>query len=80
MEDHNIKKDNGSNKEMWKSLGLYGFSSLNLGLMTTGGYFLGKLLEDTYHIKNMTISGVLIGLFLGFYELFRIAFKAGSKK
>jgi hypothetical protein len=65
---------------MLKSLALYGFSSLNLGLMVAGGYFLGKLLENSYHIKNMTISGVLIGLLLGFYELFRIAFKAGSKK
>ena len=53
--------------------------SLNLGLLTVGGYFLGKLIETTYHIKNMTVTGVLIGLFLGFFELFRIAFKAGTK-
>jgi hypothetical protein len=65
---------------MWRSLALYGFLSINLGLMTAGGYFLGRLVENHYHIKNMTVTGVLIGLFLGFYELFRIALKAGPKK
>jgi hypothetical protein len=64
---------------MLRSLALYGFLSINLGLMTAGGYFLGRLIENTYHISNMTISGALIGLALGFYELFRIAFKAGPK-
>jgi hypothetical protein len=48
--------------------------------MTVGGYFLGSLLESAYHLKNMTITGVILGLVLGFYELFRIALKAGSKK
>jgi hypothetical protein len=65
---------------MWRSLALYGFLSINLGLMTAGGYFLGGLIENHYHIKNMTVTGTLIGLFLGFYELFRIALKAGPKK
>lgn len=65
---------------MWRSLALYGFLSINLGLMTAGGYYIGRLLENYYHIKNMTVSGVLIGLFLGFFELFRIAYKAGPKK
>lgn len=65
---------------MWQSLALYGFLSINLGLMTAGGFFLGRLIEQSYHIKNMTISGVLIGIFLGFYEMFIIAYKAGHKK
>lgn len=48
--------------------------------MTVGGYFLGSLVERTYHLKNMTITGVILGLVLGFYELVRIALKAGTKK
>ena len=65
---------------MWRSIGLYSFMSINLGLMVVGGYFLGHLLEESYHLKNMTITGVLVGIILGFYEMFKIAFKAGSKK
>jgi hypothetical protein len=65
---------------MWRSIGLYGFSSINLGLLMLGGYYLGGLLEKHYHLKNASFSGVFIGLVLGLYELFTIAFKAGTKK
>lgn len=73
-------KKQTDNKEIWRSLGLYSFMSINLGLMALGGYFLGQLLERNYHLKNMTITGVLVGLLIGFYEMFKIAFKAGQKK
>lgn len=65
---------------MWRSLGLYSFMSINLGLMVLGGYFLGRMLERNYHLKNMTITGILFGLGIGFYEMFKIAYKAGQKK
>ena len=65
---------------MWRSLSLYGFLSLNLGFMTVGGYFLGKLAGDFFHVQNLKIVGAIIGIFLGFYELIRIALKAGTKK
>lgn len=65
---------------MWRSLSIYGTLSLNLGLMVAGGYFLGRLIENKYHLSNMTATGVLTGLALGFYEMFVIAYKAGSKK
>lgn len=82
IEGTNINKHKGqnNNKEIWRSLGLYSFMSINLGLMVVGGYFLGQLLERNYHLKNMTITGVLVGLLIGFYEMFKIAFKAGQKK
>lgn len=54
--------------------------SLNLGLMVVGGYFLGHLLEHNFHLKNMTFTGVLVGIIVGFYEMFKIAIKAGRKK
>jgi hypothetical protein len=76
----NNQKDKNDTKEMWRSLGLYSFMSINLGLMVVGGYFLGNMLERNYHLKNMTITGVLVGLIVGFYEMFKIAFKAGQKK
>lgn len=54
--------------------------SISLGMIMAGGYFLGRLLERNYHLKNMTVTGVLLGLFVGLYEMFRIAYKAGQKK
>ena len=75
-----IIKKHDHDKEMWQNLALYGFLSVNLGLMTAGGFFIGRLIERNYHTKNMTISGVLIGIFLGFYEMFMIAYKVGQKK
>lgn len=72
------KKD--TNKDLWRNAGLFSFLSLNLGFMIVGGYFLGRVLERNYHWRNMTFIGVLVGMFLGLYEMFMIAFKAGSKK
>ncbi len=69
-----------NDKEMWRSIGLYSFMSLNLAFMIVGGYFIGRLVERNFHIKNAMVTGVLIGLFIGFYELFKIAFKAGRMK
>ena len=53
--------------------------SLNLGLMIIGGYFLGRFIERNFHLQNMSFTGILVGLFLGLYEMFRIAFKVGKK-
>jgi hypothetical protein len=75
-----IKKDNQSSKEMWQTMALYGFSSLNVGVLIAGGYFLGRLLERNLHWKNMSTIGLFVGLALGLYEIFSFAFKAGSKK
>ena len=75
-----IKKDDRNNKEMWQSLALYGFSSLNLGITILGGYFIGDLLEKNYHWKNMVLIGTFGGLVLGLIELITIVFKAVSKK
>lgn len=72
-------RDNNS-KDVWKSFALYGFSSLNLGLMIAGGYYFGSLLEKILHLSNLRITGVLVGLALGLYEMFMIAIKMGSKK
>ncbi len=69
-----------SNHELWKQLGIYGSLSINLGVMVVGGYFLGNALEQNFHWQNMKVYGVLCGLFLGFYELFAIAYRAGRKK
>jgi hypothetical protein len=54
--------------------------SLNLGVMIAGGYYLGHFIEIQFHVSNMSITGVLVGMFLGLYELFIIAIKAGPKK
>lgn len=68
------------NKEFWRILGLYGFLSLNFGLTIAGGYYLGNFLEKYYRLNNATLIGLLSGLALGLYEMFRIAYKAGRKK
>lgn len=65
--------------QTWRIVALYGSLSLNLGLMILGGYFLGRLLEKELQWSNMSLTGALTGLFLGLYELFAIAFKAGKK-
>ena len=79
---HEVKdiKRKLSDREIWGSLALYGSLSLNLGLMITGGYFLGHLVEENYHLTNMAITGVLIGIILGLYEMFIVAWRAGQKK
>lgn len=71
------RKDNG---QTWRIVALYGSLSLNLGLMIMGGYYLGRLIERRFQLANMSITGVLTGLFLGLYEMFSIAYKAGQKK
>ncbi|HOP74567.1 MAG TPA: hypothetical protein PLC07_05875 [Bacillota bacterium] len=73
-----IKEKNTENT--WKTFALYGSLSLNLGFMILGGYFLGRLLETQYQLKNMTFTGILTGLFLGLYQMFAIAYRAGKKK
>jgi len=75
-----IIKDDKSNENFWKTFALYGSLSLNLGFMILGGYFLGRLLEIQYQLKNMTFTGILTGLILGLYQMFAIAFRAGKKK
>jgi len=47
--------------------------------MIFGGYYLGRLMEEQFQWSNMPLTGVLIGLFLGLYEMFSIAYKAGKK-
>ncbi|TCL63027.1 putative F0F1-ATPase subunit (Ca2+/Mg2+ transporter) [Hydrogenispora ethanolica] len=69
-----------ADKKTWRDLALYGSLSLNLGFMVVGGYFLGNLIEKNYRLHNMTATGVLVGLFLGLYEMFAIAYRAGRKK
>ncbi|HEY8464696.1 MAG TPA: AtpZ/AtpI family protein, partial [Bacillota bacterium] len=59
---------------------LYGSLSLNLALMILGGYFLGKLCEERYQWSNMTITGILTGLFFGLYQMFSFAYQATKKK
>jgi hypothetical protein len=73
---------NGERKrnETWKALTLYGSLSLNLGIMILGGYYLGKLFEEHYHWANMTTAGILLGLFLGLYEMFAYAYGSIKKK
>jgi len=71
------RKDSGNT---WRIVALYGSLSLNLGIMILGGYFLGRLLEKQYQWTNMSLTGVLTGLFLGLYQMFSIAYKAGKKK
>ena len=70
------RKNNG---QTWRVVALYGSLSLNLGLMILGGYFLGRLLEKEFQWSNMSLTGVLTGLFLGLYQMFAIAFRAGKK-
>lgn len=74
------KSHRKSNREYWRSFAVVGSLSLNLGLMVAGGFFLGQVLETTYHWENMTVTGVLVGLFVGIFEMFLIAYKAGMKK
>lgn len=71
------QKNNG---QTWRVVALYGSLSLNLGLMILGGYYLGRILEKQFQWSNMSSTGVLTGLFLGLYQMFSIAFKAGKKK
>ncbi len=75
-----MKKKEAPKENVWRSLALVGSLSLNLGLMVAGGYFLGKMLEEHYQLANLKQIGLLVGLLLGFFELFRIAYKAGSGK
>jgi len=75
-----MNKKEAPKENIWGSLALLGSLSLNLGLMVAGGYFLGKIIEENYQIANMKQIGLLVGLILGFFEMFRIAYKAGSKK
>ncbi|HBE77732.1 MAG TPA: hypothetical protein DDW65_08085 [Firmicutes bacterium] len=74
------KKDSHDTKEMWQGLAIYSFSSLNVGVLMFGGYFLGRFLERHFHWENMAIVGVVVGLVLGLYEMFAFALKSGSKK
>ncbi len=76
----NDKRDNHSTKEMWQTFAIYSFSSLNVGVLMFGGYFLGRLLERKFQWANMSIIGVFVGLALGLYEMFTFALKMGSKK
>ncbi len=73
-------KDQTGNRELWRSLALFGSASINLGVMVAGGFYLGRLLETAYHWPNMKIMGVLAGLILGFYEMFLLAYKSSRKK
>ncbi|MGD8400489.1 MAG: hypothetical protein PVH64_06065 [Bacillota bacterium] len=70
------KKGNGS----WKMAALYGSLSLNLGLMIMGGFFVGRFIEEQFRLSNMKLTGILVGLFLGLYEMFSIAFRATKHK
>lgn len=65
---------------MWRSLAVFGFSSLNLGITILGGYYIGNLLEKNYHWANMSTIGIFTGLILGIIELFSFAFRMGPKK
>ena len=65
---------------MWHTFALYSFSSLNVGVLMFGGYFLGRFFERNLHWANMSIIGVVVGLALGLYEMFAFALKMGSKK
>jgi hypothetical protein len=80
LEWFEINKPDQNGSDLWSKFALYGFLNLNLGLTIAGGYFLGRFLEQKWHVKNMTLIGVLVGLFLGLFEMLSIAFKAGSKK
>ncbi|NLY75295.1 MAG: AtpZ/AtpI family protein [Firmicutes bacterium] len=68
------------NNQNWRMVALYGSLSINLGIMILGGYFLGRLLEKQYQWSNMSLTGLLTGLFLGLYQMFIVAFKATDKK
>jgi hypothetical protein len=59
---------------------LYSSLSLNLGFMILGGYFLGRLLERQFALENMTITGILTGLFLGLFQMFSFAYRTTKKK
>lgn len=71
---------NRNNEKAWRQVALYGTLSINLGLMIMGGYFIGELLEDHYQLSNMSLTGVLLGLFLGLYQMFSMAFRAGKNR
>lgn len=75
-----MAKDKKSGSKVWQSFGLYGSLSLNLAIMVMGGFFIGNLLEVNYHLTNMKFTGTLLGLFLGFYQMFVVAFQAVGKK
>jgi flagellar biogenesis protein FliO len=64
----------------WKTVALYGSLSLNLGLMILGGFFVGRFIEEQFKLSNMRTTGILVGLFLGLYEMFSIAFRATKRK
>ena len=74
-----IRINRKKNGQTWRIVALYGSLSLNLGLMILGGYYLGKLIEKSFHWSNMSLTGVLTGLFLGLYQMFVIAYRAGKK-
>ena len=65
---------------MWQNVALYSFSSLNVGVLMFGGFFLGRLFESKFHWAHMPMIGTFVGLALGLYEMFTFAFKTGSKK
>lgn len=69
-----------SNHQSWKMFALYGMSSLNLGFIVMGGYFLGLVCEEQYGMKNMSLTGVLTGLFLGLYQMFSLAINGDRKR
>jgi flagellar biogenesis protein FliO len=64
----------------WRLLATLGSLSLNLGFIIVGGYFIGKLLEDYYHWRNMKLFGVIAGIILGLYQTFVIAYRVGKTK
>lgn len=74
-----IRINRKNNGQTWRVVALYGSLSLNLGLMILGGYYLGQLIEKRFHWSNMSLTGVLTGLFLGLYQMFVIAYRAGKK-
>ena len=74
-----VNNNKKQSKEVWTSLGLYGGLSLNLGAMVLGGFYLGRYLETHFHLANMSFTGILVGLGLGFYEMFAIALKMAKK-
>ena len=65
---------------LWRSLAIYGTLSLNLGLMSLGGYYLGNLLEKQWHWENAAVYGVLAGFFLGLLEMFFLLLRTEPEK
>lgn len=72
-----MKRDD--NSEMWRSLALYGSLSLSLGLITLGGYYLGRILERFLHWDHASIFGVLIAFIIGLFEMFVLLLRMESK-